>query len=257
MSETPSETTLPAVLLDQGPLLALDKPSGMLVHNSAWAGGPREVCLVHHARDLAGGDVWPLHRLDRGTSGVVLFLRDRDALEPWRAALAAGCKRYVAAVRGRSLAPLTVIKTLADEQKRPRTASTDLWPLATSEVDRVSLVAARLWSGRTHQVRRHLNHASHPVLGDANHGDSRFNRGFAGHWGVGRLQLHAAGVALRSPDDGATVQVVAPLDPILTALWTELFGAEQVDAVLGALDLPDDAPSWAAHDAARPEAWLG
>ncbi|MEY3012126.1 MAG: hypothetical protein RIT45_861 [Pseudomonadota bacterium] len=245
-----------ALLYDDGTLLALDKPSGMLVHNSAWAGGPRERCLVHVAREVAGAEVWPLHRLDRGTSGVVLFVRSPEVIEPFRVALAAGQKRYIAAVRGRDLAPRTVIKALANEAGNARPAATDVETLACATVDRVSLVQARLWSGRTHQVRRHLNHAHHPVLGDANHGDSRFNRGFRRVWGVGRLQLHAAVVALRHPDDGRTVCIRTPPEAELLDLWRTLVGAAALDAALTQAMAPVESSMWSAHEAARPTAWL-
>ena len=156
---------------------AVHKPSGMLSHNSAWA-GPSERAFVQAARDLLGCRIWLAQRLDRGTSGVMLVTFAPGDVRAWVEAIAAGTKRYLAITRGRLRQPAMVDKPLKDDKGVTRDARTDVEPLAISGVERVSLVRCALHHGRIHQARRHLNRLSHPVVNDANHGDTRFNRAF-------------------------------------------------------------------------------
>lgn len=244
---TPTPTTLttpPAaplrILMRRGALLVVDKPGGMLVHNSAWAGGPLETTVVQAAAELAGGRVWPVHRLDRGTSGVLLLVTERDALQPWRDALAAGVKDYVAVVRGRTLAPITVRKPLADDRGHTRAALSELWPLVVAAQERVSLVAARIATGRTHQVRRHLAHANHPVCFDANHGDGRFNRALRERSSGPGLALHAISAQLRDPSDGVWLRLAAP--PHWLPWASALLDADAVALALAHWLAPTDDP---------------
>ena len=201
----------------------MSKPSGMLSHNSAWA-GPSERALLQTARDRFGQRVWLAQRLDRGTSGVMLLTFDPSAVARWTEAVAAGEKRYLAITRGRMRAPAVVDKPLKDDKGVERAARTTITPLAVSEVERVSLVLCALEHGRIHQARRHLNRASHPVVNDSNHGDTRFNRGFREPWRHPRLMLHAWQLRLRHPDTGARLCIEAPPSDDWSDLVRQLFG---------------------------------
>jgi tRNA pseudouridine65 synthase len=199
------------------------KPSGMAVHRSKEHPGDTAF-LVQTARDLVGRHVWPVHRLDRGTSGAVWLAYDPSDLAAYQAALAVGQKRYVALVRGASLppGPFDITTPMTDSGGVVREASTTARVLASCEDPRCSLVLAEPRTGRWHQVRRHLRDRHHPVIGDGPHGDSRVNRWWREQRGLGRLALHL--LELRVPEAGIDVVCPIPddLGDVLRALWPEL-----------------------------------
>ncbi len=190
-------------------LVGVNKPSGTVVHRG-WA--KDEVVVMTVTRDLIGQWVYPLHRLDRGTSGVVLF-----GLSSAIAARANRCfetgqvrKRYLALVRGITPAAGTIDHPVPNKAKGPRVAAvTHYRRLDTFE--RFSLVEARPETGRLHQIRRHLKHISHPLVGDVNYGKGEINRMFRSRFGLHRLALHAVSIALPHPETGNLVTIVAPL----------------------------------------------
>ncbi len=199
-------------------LIAVAKPSGLLVHRG-WAGD--DVTAVDLVRRLAGRPVHPLHRLDRGTSGVLLLALDREAAAALGAAFEAGAieKRYLALVRGEAPEAVVVDHPLPRREGGPRVpALTAIRRLAvaTTEPRHVSLVEARPATGRPHQVRRHLKHAGHPVIGDANWGKGPLNREFSERYGLSRLALHAVFLALDHPATGERLELRAPLPQDLT-----------------------------------------
>lgn len=212
-------------------LAFLDKPAGMLVHSSMWA-GPPEHALVDDAEILLGPGFHPLHRLDRQTSGVVAFAR-KDAVARWQRVLTGerADKRYWALVRGHVRGAVEVDHPLRDDDDHKeapaKNARSVVTPLLHSDVERCSLVEVRLLSGRRHQARRHLKHISHPVIGDASHGKGPLNRLYKARFGVTRMALHARSLVL----DG--VGAVAPLPEDLRAPLERLFGEEAVAALEG------------------------
>lgn len=207
-------------------LAFVDKPSGLLVHNSAWA-GPREHTLVDDVEQHLGPGWHPLHRLDRGTSGVVAFAREK-AVASWQAALASqdGDKRYWALVRGHVRGRVEIDHPIRDDETGvAREARSRVEPLILSSVERCSLVEIRLFTGRRHQARRHLKHISHPVIGDATHGKGPLNRAYREAWALSRLALHARHLALTHPTTGVRVAATAPLPHDLREPFERLFGA--------------------------------
>src|SRR5262249_44825629 len=157
---------------------------------------------------------FPVHRLDRGTSGVIVFARSSEAARTLHEAFERGAvdKRYVALVRGEPLPSVVVDHPLPRREGGPRVdASTEIETLWAGDVDlaalgvaadprlrpvqRYALVAARPKTGRLHQVRRHLKHVGHPVVGDANYGRGEHNRALAAAVGLTRLALHAQSIA--------------------------------------------------------------
>ncbi len=195
----------------------------MLAHNSSFA-GRREYAALQAARDALGARIWLVQRLDRGTSGLMLVVFDGKDVASWSKAIAAGRKEYLAVARGRLSHAATVDAALKDEKGVLKEALSHIQPVAQSPHERVSLVRCRLETGRIHQARRHLNRLSHPVVNDANHGDTRFNRGFRERWGVSRLLLHASDLGLTHPHSGDSLQFKAPLDDQMASLISRLFG---------------------------------
>lgn len=211
----------------------LHKPSGLLVHNSAWA-GPREHTLVDEARTLLGEGFHPVHRLDRGTSGVVLFARDvaraQEAL-----ARADADKRYWALVRGHLRARVVIDHPIRDDDApdaQGRPAQSVVRPLLLSSVERCALVEVQLLTGRRHQARRHLKHIAHPILGDATHGKGPLNRFYRDAHGLGRLALHARSLSITHPSSQARITVMAPLPADLRVPLERLFGAALGEVLL-------------------------
>src|SRR5450432_1260791 len=149
-------------------VVVAQKPSGLLVHRG-WDND--DDVAMFRVRDALGGYVYPVHRLDRGTSGALVFARTKEAA----AAIAHPIPR---------------------REDGPRVpAVTRFRVVAQSPVDRCSLVDASPETGRLHQVRRHLRHINHPLVGDVNYGSGEINRHYRARYGLHRLALHAHRVA--------------------------------------------------------------
>jgi tRNA pseudouridine65 synthase len=162
---------------------------------------------MRRLRHELGRWVYPVHRLDRGTSGVLVVALDPEAAAAIGKAFESGQveKEYLALVRG-------VVRD-AGTVDRPidgHAAVTDYEPLAVAR-DRYTLVRVRPRTGRSHQIRRHMKHLSHPVLGDTTHGDGRENRKLRVEVGLHRLALHAARIAFPHPGTGERVEAEAPV----------------------------------------------
>ncbi|MBW2277203.1 MAG: pseudouridylate synthase [Deltaproteobacteria bacterium] len=214
-----TEWSAPVLYRDDN-VLVVDKPSGLLVHRG-WADDP--VTLVDLVRQLVGGGkVFPAHRLDRGCSGAVLFALDAETARSISASIGGGeiTKHYLALVRGEPPASGTIDHPLPRREGGPVvSARTDFRLLHTvkTEPRHVSLVRATTRSGRLHQVRRHLKHLSHPLIGDANYGKGPLNRALRERYGLARLSLHAVAIELPHPRDASRLEVRAPLPEDLAA----------------------------------------
>ncbi|WP_251977319.1 pseudouridine synthase [Salinicola avicenniae] len=257
---TPDSPPPLAVIYRDASLIAVAKPPGMLVHRTALARGETRFVL-QTLRDQIGRHVYPVHRLDRPTGGVLLF-----ALDPATAATLGqtftdhrAAKRYLAVVRGWGPETLTVDAPLREEDGiRPKAempaqpAVTHLRRLATVEMpvaidrypsSRYSLMEARPETGRRHQIRRHLARCGHPIIGDAKHGKSIHNRYFRDHLACPHLLLTAASLTLPHPADGRWLTLEAAPDAAFAALMTR-FGWQA--------HLPRDAADHVTNDAANP-----
>jgi tRNA pseudouridine65 synthase len=208
---------------------ALAKPSGLVVHRSQRA-RERDTCQ-RRLRDALGCWVWPVHRLDRGTSGVLLFALDPDAARALAASFAERRvrKTYLALARGFVPESGEIDHALRPaDGGEPRPAQTRYVRLARVELPhavgrypsaRYSLVRVEPLTGREHQVRRHLRHIDHPLVGDVTWGDSRHNRFFRATFGLHRLALHALRLELPHPDGARRLDLLAPLPADLRGLF--------------------------------------
>jgi tRNA pseudouridine65 synthase len=177
----------------------VDKPSGVAVHRG-WADDPDP--LLQRVRDAIGAYVYPIHRLDRGASGISLFALDRDAARAFADAWPAADKRYLAITRGHPPEQSTIdhpIPRAPGEARVP--AVTEVRRLAT--FGRYALVEARPRTGRLHQIRRHLKHVACPLIGDVRYGKGEHNRIFRDRFGMHRLALHCASLVVPHPDGGS------------------------------------------------------
>jgi tRNA pseudouridine65 synthase len=213
-------------------LVAVNKPAGLLVHRSAV--DRRETRFAMQLlRDQIGRRVYPVHRLDRPTSGVLLFALDSDTAREVSGQFCAGAvgKTYLAVVRGYTDQAALIDYPLREQQDRMTDARADpdkpaqpaltgYRRLATVELPypvgryagaRYSLLEVEPKTGRKHQIRRHLKHIFHPVVGDTTHGDGKHNRLFRDRLDCHRLLLAATRLELSHPQTGAALRIEAPL----------------------------------------------
>jgi len=215
-------------------LLAVNKPAGLLVHRSAIAADESDF-LLDRLRAQTGINLYLAHRLDRATSGVVLLAKSREvAGELGRQFMARTIvKRYLAVVRGWPDANGEIDYALPDVRERgPRKAALTRWQvLATATVpialgkypeQRYALLEARPESGRYRQIRRHLHHVSHHIIGDTSHGRGDHNRLWRIHFGVHRLLLHAWRLELVHPLSLRTLVCEAAPDAVWASVLARL-----------------------------------
>jgi tRNA pseudouridine65 synthase len=203
-------------------LVAIDKPAEVAVHRG-WA--PERDVVVTRLRDQLGRFVHPLHRLDRGSSGVLLFAFDPTTARVVGEAFAAGtiAKRYVALVRGIPPATFEVDHPLPRDEDPASARVPARTGFARLEIlGRYSLVEARPETGRLHQIRRHLRHLSCPILGDTTYGKGPHNRMCRERYRLERMFLHAAELALDHPATGARLAIAAPLPADLEAVLSAM-----------------------------------
>ncbi len=236
-----STETLPLLYRDEH-LVVVNKPSGLLVHRSPIDRRETRFAL-QLLRNQLGQRIYPVHRLDKPTSGLMVFALNANAADILSQQFANHRvrKAYLAVVRGYSPAQGSIDHPLrADPDPyagRPefgeaKPALTHYQSLAQHQLNveiegfptsRYSLVLAEPQSGRTHQIRRHMKHIAHPIIGDAKHGRGRHNRYFAQQLGCPRLLLHALALRFRHPLDDRECYVHCPVDGHYAAL-IERFG---------------------------------
>jgi tRNA pseudouridine65 synthase len=234
------QETLPVLYRDER-LIAVHKPSGLLVHRSNIDRHETRFAL-QIVRDQTGRHVHAVHRLDKGTSGVLLFAFDAEAASILGRAFEAGTvdKRYLAVVRGWTADADVIDHPLAavsdDYAPRPadgvaQPATTRYRTLARVELphrvdryptSRYALVELDPLTGRQHQIRRHLKHIFHPVIGDATYGTGRHNRLFTSLFGVQRLLLCCTRMGFVHPSGGAAIAIACPPADAFAAVLREL-----------------------------------
>lgn len=227
-------------------LLAVHKPAGLLVHRSPIDRHETEFAL-QYARELNGGEhVYAVHRLDRPTSGLLLFARDPQTASLLGQAMMANRvrKTYRALVRGwppesglidHALREHAVDRRLKDEPQPLREAQTRYTRLATTQLpveiegfptSRYSLMQLHPLTGRKHQLRRHMQHISHPIIGDTNYGRTKHNHYFAQRFGHSRLMLAATELQFAHPITGAAMHLKAEPSEDFQRVVREIFQEE-------------------------------
>lgn len=244
MIQAPAEH-LDIIYQDQW-LVAINKPSGLLVHRSMIDRHETRFA-IQLLRDQIGQPVFPLHRLDKPTSGVLVFALSSEVAKLAGEQFQEGriSKTYHAIVRGYVPEsglidhPLKEkLDKIADRKARrnkpAQVAVTEYHRLATVELpiaidrypcSRYSLVEAKPGTGRKHQIRRHMKHISHPIIGDAKHGKGKHNRYFAENFAADRILLHCSKLAMVHPVTGEPIAFYAPMDIVFDQLlqrfgWT-------------------------------------
>lgn len=233
---------LDIIYMDQH-IVAINKPSGLLVHKS-----PIDKHETRYAmkilRDQIGQWVYPVHRLDKPTSGLLLFALSPEVAKLIGEQFASNRvkKTYLAIVRGHTPLGGIIRHPLKEtamfkhqkkvvEKREPQDALTLFRRITTTECSysidrypstRYSLIFAYPRTGRTHQIRKHLKHISHPIIGDAKHGKGNLNRAFSTHHDSHRLLLAAVSIKFKHPVTENPVCIYAPLQNDFRAVMKSL-----------------------------------
>ncbi|WP_412469007.1 pseudouridine synthase [Pedobacter sp. KLB.chiD] len=190
-------------------LIAINKPHGLLVHQSSIARDATEFAL-QVLRDQVGKHVSPVHRLDRKTSGILLFAFDKKSEVAMHQQFmnAETEKKYLAILRGFTPDAMDIDYPLVKENGTLQDAFTSFITLRRAEVavafgkhptSRYSLIEATPKTGRMHQLRRHFSHILHPIIGDRTHGCNKQNKFFKEQWDMTTMLLHASELAFVHP----------------------------------------------------------
>lgn len=252
MSELPLPTEL-EILYEDDALIAINKPSGLLVHPSWIAPRRTPNCVSMIKRYLEGATVHTVHRLDRATSGVLLFAKQKDAARQLNEDFAERRvnKTYLCVVRGYIDEGGVIDYALKEKHDKmedrrarrdkpaqeaitgyKRLATVELpIPVGRYECSRYSLVECKPHTGRKHQIRRHMKHIFHPIVGDTKHGDGRHNTMWRTELGLNRLLLMATELSFRHPISGETITLNAPVAPEVDSLlqkmgWQDCYSVE-------------------------------
>jgi tRNA pseudouridine65 synthase len=204
-------------------LIAINKPHGLLVHRSSIAADV-EVFALQLLRDQVGQPVYPAHRVDRKTGGVLLFALDKQTEIAMQKQFSENrvSKKYLAIVRGHTPDTEDIDYPLRKENGTLQEAFTTYKTLSHAELDvpfgnhatsRYSLVEAAPATGRMHQLRKHFAHIFHPIIGDRTHGCNKQNKLFKEKWEVETMLLHASSLTFTHPNTGESIAIEAPLQP--------------------------------------------
>ncbi len=195
----------------------------------------------------SAGRSGPSHRLDKGTSGLLLFALSAEMASALGALFEQGLarKRYLALVRGWPADGGSIEHPLARDPEQPSAGQPRLpsrtdwlcqarleWPLQTDPrfaTSRFALVEARPHTGRRHQIRRHLKHIAHPIVGDATHGKGPLNRAVSAFLGLQRLWLHGLELQIEHPATDAMLSLRAPPGAEWAAVLNPSTGQGQAD----------------------------
>jgi tRNA pseudouridine65 synthase len=202
-------------------MVAINKPHGLLVHRSKMA-ADTDVFALQLLRDQLGQKVYPAHRIDRKTSGVLLFALSEDVDKKLKLKFAEKQmkKVYWAIVRGYTQTTETIDYPLRKENGLLQEAVTAYKTLATTEIEvalgkhptsRYSLIELLPETGRMHQIRKHMAHIYHPIIGDRPHGCNKQNKLFKEKWNMDKMMLHAKSLSLSHPVTEKPVTIVAAL----------------------------------------------
>ncbi|MGB7528376.1 MULTISPECIES: pseudouridine synthase [Sphingobacterium] len=211
------------ILFEDEDLIAINKPHGLLVHKSSIAADTSEFAL-QLLRDQIGKKVYPAHRLDRKTAGVLLFSLNKEMDSAIQTAFSQNLikKEYLAVLRGHTEPEGTIDYPLKKENGTIQEALTHYKTLAQTEIDlpfgkfqtsRYSLVLAEPQTGRMHQLRRHFAHIFHPIIGDRPHGCNKQNKLWKDTFEHDTMLLHAKKIQFKHPINQQDIIIEANIQP--------------------------------------------
>jgi tRNA pseudouridine65 synthase len=228
------------ILYHDDHLVAINKPHGLLVHRSPIASDADEFAL-QLLRDQLNRRVFPAHRLDRKTGGVLLFALSKEVEKHMQQQFSDDSvdKKYLAVVRGYTDDTGEIDYPLRKENGTLQEAFTRYKtlaraelnvPLGTHSTSRYSLVEANPATGRMHQLRKHFSHIFHPIIGDRTHGCNKQNKLFKERWELDTMLLHASQLSFQHPVAKTQIDIVAPLQSEYLRMMAVMGWAVQVTA---------------------------
>jgi tRNA pseudouridine65 synthase len=220
------------VLYEDNELVAINKPHGLLVHRTSIATNASQFA-VQELRNQIGQKVHPVHRLDRKTSGVILFAKDASLVAQLQGQFAKKTvrKKYWAILRGYSPVEGLIDYDLTNNEGKTQSAQTQYKLIKHTEIDlpfgkfntsRYSWVEAEPLTGRMHQLRKHFAHILHPIIGDRPHGCNKQNKLFLEKWGMSNMLLHARSLTFEHPLNDTKIEITAPCSPIFLQMLKTL-----------------------------------
>ncbi len=215
------EKTILEIIYQDEVIVIVNKPTGLLVHRSPIAADASEFA-IQVLRDQIGQKVFPVHRLDRKTSGLLVFALNEEVNKLMQMAFMnrAVEKKYLALVRGFIAEKGTIDYALTNESGKVQEAITHFQLLQQFEIEipngkfstaRYSLVEVNPETGRMHQIRKHFAHIFHPIIGDRPHGCNKQNKLFLEKWGMNSMLLHANELSFKHPISNQEMTFKAPL----------------------------------------------
>lgn len=222
-------------------LIAINKPHGLLVHRSKLAKDAKEFAL-QMLRDQIGAHVFPCHRIDRKTSGILLFAKDTETNRLMQKMFLEGQleKKYLAIIRGFSKENEIIDYPLKKDDGTIQESITHYKTIAKTEIElphlshptsRYSLVEVCPKTGRMHQIRKHLAHIFHPIIGDRPHGCNKQNKLFKERWNMNTMMLHAHQLHFTHPITNNDIQMKANIsDEFVRAM--EFLGFPKLTEIL-------------------------
>lgn len=223
-------------------LIAINKPHGLLVHRSPIASDVQEFAL-QLLRDQIQQKVFPVHRLDRKTSGILVFALSSEVVSHIQSIMTHEDtqKTYLAIVRGYFPDKLIVNHPLTNDRGKTQEAITKFSNIEHSEIkvpfgkfqtSRYSIIKAKPLTGRMHQIRKHLNHLRHPIIGDRPHGCNKQNKLFKERWNMTTMLLHAAELEMIHPFTNEKLHLKAkPFTSFKNMLATLQFTTEEIKSL--------------------------
>ncbi len=208
------------ILFEDNYFVAINKPHGLAVHKSKLIRNTREFAVTQ-IREQTGRKLDPVHRLDRKTSGVLLFSDNLEAIQNIQLDFVHHRiqKTYYAIVRGYAPEQITIDHPIKSDDGSEKAAITELERISTTELDipfgnhsssRYSLVKLMPKTGRMHQLRKHMQHLRHPIIGDRPHGCNKQNKLFRERWSMTTMLLHAQILEFVHPIDNTHRLIKAP-----------------------------------------------
>ncbi len=232
----PASVPILDLLYEDEYYVAINKPAGMLVHRTSIAKEEQTFIALQLLREQIGCKVYPLHRIDRPTSGIVMFAKDPEAASLLQPLFPTAFvkKFYLSIVRGHmhednGLIDSPLRKKLVGELQE---ALTEYWCLDRTEIpfastnrynsSRYSLVKIYPHTGRMHQIRRHMAHDRHYVIGDNTHGDGKQNNFFRKQFDSWQLMLHAWQLEFTHPYTAKEIHITAPIPAYFQKLMEQI-----------------------------------
>lgn len=214
-------------------LVAINKPHGLAVHRSRYVGNA-DAYALQELRDQLGQYVYPCHRLDRKTGGVLLFALNEDINRIMQQQFSQNLvkKKYVAIVRGYTEDLGIIDYPLTNEKGKSQEAITEFKTTKRTELDipsgkfktgRYSLVEVCPQTGRIHQIRKHFDHIFHPIIGDRPHGCNKQNRFFKEQYNMITMLLHASEIRFKHPANNEEIIISADLQTEFNRMMQMMF----------------------------------